>query len=70
MKSTTKVSPIKYRQVLQTISKVAMINNQDEKNDVLNDIYCIAHSFEGTCKNPHNDWRLLHDKIDGQLKDI
>ena len=68
MKSTSKVSPIKYRKVLETIEKIATINNQDEKNNVLNDIYCIAHSFGGRCKNPHTDWRLLCDELYDKLK--
>ncbi|MEK6829218.1 MAG: hypothetical protein AABY15_03750 [Nanoarchaeota archaeon] len=68
MKSTNKFSPIKYRQVLETIEKIAMINNQNEDNAVLNDIYCIAHAFVGKCKNLHFDWKELQEKIDNNLK--
>ena len=70
MKSTNKFSPIKYREILETIESIAMINNPDEKNNVLNDIYCIAHAFTGKCKNPHNDWRHMQEDIKGKLKDF
>ena len=68
MKSTNKFSPIKYREVLETIEKIAMINNQDELNPALNDIYMIAHAFVGKC--PHPDWRELQTEIDNRLKDF
>ncbi len=69
MKSTRKFSPIKYRQVLRTIEKIAIINNEDEKNKVLSDIYCIAHAFAGDCGNPHSDWVKLQEEIENKLKD-
>lgn len=68
-KSFRKVSPIKYREVLETIEKIVSINNADEKNPVLNDIYMITHSFVGRCNNSHEDWRLFHDKMSEKLKD-
>ena len=55
-KTFKKVSPIRYRQVLETIERLVVINNQDEKNPVLNDIYRITHPFVGGCDNPHQDW--------------
>ena len=69
MKSTSKVSSIRLRQVLETIESIASINNQDEKNPVLNDIYRIAHAFTARCKNPHTDWRELQEIIRNKLKD-
>ena len=68
MKSTSKVSPIKYREILETIAKVACKNNEDEKNEVLNDIYRMAHAFGGDCQS-HNDWRELYEEIKRKLKD-
>ena len=68
MKSTNKFSPIKYREVLKTIEKIATINNEDGENKVLNDIYCIVHAFIGDCKNPHSDWKELQEKIENNLK--
>lgn len=67
-KTFKKVSPIKYRQVLETIEKIAMINNEDEKNKPLSDIYMIAHAFAGQCDNPHGDWRELEENIKEKLK--
>ncbi len=58
-----------YRKVLETIEKIAMINNEDEKDNALLDIYKIAHSYGGNCKNPHSDWKELHDVISKKLKD-
>lgn len=65
-----RISPIKYRQVLATIESICIANNPDEKNSVLNDIYCISHAFAGHCKNHHEDWKELQEKIKEKLKDI
>ena len=43
-------------------------NKEDEKDEVLNDIYRIAHAFDGSCKNPHHDWRELHEEIKKKLE--
>lgn len=67
-KTFKKVSPIRYRQVLATIEKIAMINNEDEKSKPLSDIYMIAHSFVGKCDNPHEDWRTFQEEISNNLK--
>lgn len=66
-KTFKKVSPIKYREVLSTIERICMIKNSDEKNEALNDIYMIAHSFVGSCDNPHLDWRKKQEEIKKQL---
>ena len=66
--SLLKPSPIKLRNVLLTIEKIALINNEDEKNPVLNDIYRISHAFTARCKNLHEDWRLLSDELSDKLK--
>ncbi|MEK6880384.1 MAG: hypothetical protein AABY22_12280 [Nanoarchaeota archaeon] len=70
MKSFRKVSPIKYRQVLETAEKVITINNQDEKNTVLNDLYKLIHPFVGKCDNHHEDWREYGEKLEVNLKDF
>ncbi len=61
-KTFRKVSPIKYREVLSTIERICMATNQDETNEVLNDIYTIAHPFVGDCDNPHWDWLTKQEK--------
>ena len=63
-----KHSPIRLRKVLETIEKIASINNEDETNVVLNDIYRIAHVFAGSCKNPHEDWQKLQEEVAVNLK--
>ena len=55
------------RRALVTIGKIASINNEDEKDNVLNDIYMIAHAFSGSCS--HDDWKKFHDKVEKLLKD-
>ena len=67
--SLLKPSPIKLRDVLETIEKIVSINNEDEKNPVLNDIYRISHAFTGRCKNLHTDWREFQEKMAEKLKD-
>ena len=67
-KSFRKKSPITLRNALRTIMKIAMINNEDEKNKVLTDIYIIAHSHIGDCDNPHEDWIKEANKIEEELK--
>ena len=67
--SLLKPSPIKLRNVLLTIEKIALINNEDEKNPVLNDIYRISHAFTARCKNPHMDWREFQETMENKLKD-
>ena len=62
-KTFKKVSPIKYREVLATIEKIILINNADEKNHVLNDLYRIVHPFVGTCNNRHDDWRQFQEEM-------
>ena len=56
-------------QALRTIEKIAVLNNEDEKNLVLSDIYRIAHSSIGDCNNPHSDWRDFSDEMENKLKD-
>mgnify|MGYP001560420943 CR=1 FL=1 len=68
-KSFRKASPIKYRQLLSTIEKIVSINNEDEDNPVLNDIYRIVHPFVGQCDNRHEDWREFADETAEKLKD-
>ena len=63
------VSPIKYRELLETIERICIVGNPDEKNSYLNDIYCIAHAFAGHCDNHHEDWRELQEKLREKLKD-
>lgn len=58
------------RHALETIEKIAMANNENEDNPVLNDIYKIAHAFGGRCKNPHEDWKKLEGEIATKLKDL
>ena len=62
-KTFRKVSPIKYRQELETIEKIVTINNGDEKNPLLSEIYTIVNPFVGSCDNPHWDWREKQEKI-------
>ena len=69
-KSFKKVSPIRYQQVLETAEKVIMINNQDEKNLILNDLYKIIHPFVGHCDNHHEDWREFQEEMREKLKDF
>ena len=69
MKNVSKFSSNKYKEILETIEKIAIINNEDEKNKVLSDIYIIAHTFAGSCENPHSDWEELYEKIKKELKD-
>ena len=68
MKSLRKQSPAALREALRTIEKIAMINNEDEKNIALNDIYMISHSFIGDCDNPHEDWKQFADEMEKKLK--
>jgi hypothetical protein len=63
MKSTRKVSPIKYREVLSTISRLCTLADPDEKNPAITDIYAISHAFAGECGNPHDDWKEKYDEI-------
>jgi len=57
------------KRALETIDLIAMVNNPDENNKVLNDIYKIAHAFSGRCKNYHQDWRDFADEMYEKLKD-
>ena len=66
-KSFRKVSPIKLRSVLATAEKIIVAANQDEKNEVLNDLYRVIHPFVGDCDNPHYDWRDFQEKINEKL---
>ena len=52
------------------LEKIATINNQDEADPVLNDIYSIAHAFAGHCQNPHLDWRKKQIEIADGLKNF
>ena len=52
-----------------TIEKIACMNNEDERNPVLLDIYRIAHTFSGHCDNHHEDWRQFADEMEIKLKD-
>ena len=70
MSKSFRVSPIKLRSVLATAEKIIRINNQDEKNNVLNDLYRIIHPFAGDCNNPHNDWRDFQEQMSERLKDF
>ena len=65
--SLIKLSLNECRRALVTIDKIASVNNEDEKDNVLNDIYMIAHAFSGKCL--HDDWKKFHDKIEKRLKD-
>ncbi len=56
------------KRALDTIDRIATINNEDEENKVLNDIYKIAHAFSGRCKNPHNDWKEFEAKMAKRLE--
>ena len=58
----------KLKRVLNTIDKIASINDEDGKNKVLGDIYKIAHAFSGECGNPHNDWKEFENKMAKKLK--
>ena len=66
-KTFRKVSPIKYRQILETVEKIIVLNNEDEKNELLNELYTFIHPFVGTCDNPHYDWRELLEKKSVEL---
>ena len=66
-KTFKKSSPIKYRQILKMAEKIIMINNADEQNLVLNDLYKIIHPFVGSCDNPHWDWREFADETERKL---
>lgn len=57
------------REAMLTIEKIASINNEDEKNSVLLDIYMIAHSFAGRCNNPHDNWKKFMYEMEEKLKD-
>ena len=70
MSKSFRVSPIKLRSVLATAEKVISLNNQDEKNNVLNDLYMIIHPFVGSCNNPHDDWRGFQEEMSEGLKDF
>ena len=67
MKSTRKVSPIKYREVLSTIERICVASNPNEDNEALNDIYTFSHAFVGTCDNLHEDWRERQEKVRKEL---
>ena len=67
-KSWRKVGPIKLRSVLETAERVISINNQNEDNLVLNDLYKIIHPYVGQCDNQHDDWRLFEEEINKNLK--
>ena len=68
-KSFRKVSPIRYRELLETAEKIIVMNNENEKNPVLNDLYMIIHPFVGRCDNPHYDWRAFEETMREKLKD-
>jgi len=57
------------KQALETIEKIASINNEDNKREDLNNIYRISHAFNGRCKKPHRDWIKLEEEIRRDLKD-
>ena len=57
------------RRALVTIDKIASVNNEDEKDNVLNDIYMIAHAFSNSCESSHDDWKKFQTKIEKRLKD-
>ena len=58
----------KLKRALETIQKICMINDEDCSNKILTDIYKIAHAFEGTCGNPHNDWKEFEKEMAEKLK--
>ena len=51
------------KRALETIEKIVTINNGDEKNPLLSEIYIIVHPFVGNCDNPHWDWREKQEKL-------
>lgn len=55
------------QRALETIDKIASLNNEDESNQVLNDIYRIAHAFSGKCEHP--DWKQFEEEVANKLKD-
>lgn len=57
------------RKAMKTIQSICMINNEDEKNPILNDIYRIAHAHAGVCDNPHPEWIEFSDIMAEKLKD-
>ena len=67
-KSFRKVSPIKFRSVLEVAEKLIVVNNDDEKNPVLNYLYMLIHPFVGKCSNPHEDWREFGVELKEKLK--
>lgn len=62
-----KHSKAKLHQVLETISRIAIINNKDETNKGLNDIYRIAHAYSATCVS-HYDWMKYEEEITKELE--
>ena len=62
------MTKVELQRALNTIDKVSSINNEDEKNKVLSDIYKIAHAFSGKCENPHSDWVEFEEKMAIKLK--
>ena len=67
-KSFRKVSPIKLRSVLEVAEKLIVMNNENEKNKVLNDLYILLHPYIGKCKNIHQDWRDFGDNLGKDLE--
>lgn len=47
-----------------------MLNNPDEKNPVLNDLYMLIHPFAGKCDNPHWEWRTFAEEMKNKLVDF
>ena len=67
-KNKNKNCELCYKEAFETIEKIATINNEDEKDKVLLDIYKIAHLF-GDCQNPHLKWQKEYERIKIKLKD-
>ena len=51
----------------ELIEELLILNNQDEKDEFLNELYIIIHLANCDCKNPHTDWKK---RIDEKYKDL
>lgn len=44
------------------IEELLILNNQDETNEFLNDLYIIIHIANWDCEIKHKDWKKQIDK--------
>lgn len=56
--------------VLLLIDGLCLLSEGGDHEALLSEIYTLAHSAHGYCRNPHKDWLAYVDEVDARLKEM